>query len=485
MNLSRLVNPTERQREFLDAIAKHDFVLYEGEGGGGKSYILRWWLVLFLIWTYKALGLRHVRVGMFSKDYPTLRDRQISKMRVEFPRGLGELKKAETWNFTLREEYGGGELALRNLDDPAKYKSTEFAAMAVEELTENPLSVFNDLRWRLRWPGIERPKFAAGTNPGNIGHEWVKRYWITKKYPAELERKRDEFVRVRAKSSDNPHLPTNYHADLLTLPPEMARRVGHGDWNVYTGQYFPQFEDLPGRHVISAKDAMALVKPWHTKWISGDWGDAHPSCFHWHARDEHNRIVTYREMWGPWVKEQEWARRITAASYGEKLAAFPFSWDAGRQSRNTPAKYPRSVTQLLSESLGDGIPKPHPTDSTAGSRMSGFRLMAQLLDANLWKISDACPKLIECLPSLLREEDDPETVLKVDYAEGDSIGDDPADSARYGLQYMMGSAVKPKQVALEERFQAVRRGLTPKDPNNTDERAAPHDPFAKFRGKKL
>jgi hypothetical protein len=62
--------------------------------------------------------------------------------------------------------------------------------------------------------------------------------------------------------------------------------------------------------------------------------------------------------------------------------------------------------------------------------MSGYRLMSQLLDANLWSISDACPKLIECLPTLIRDEDDQETVLKVDYAEGDTIGDDPAETLR-------------------------------------------------------
>src|SRR5262249_44907978 len=147
--------------------------------------------------------------------------------------------------------------------------------------------------------------------------------------------------------------------------------------------------------------------------------------------------------WDRRVGEKEWGERITEASHGEKIKAFVFSWDAGRLSPRSSLKIPKSISQLLTEALGPGIPHPHPADSSPGSRMSGFRLMAQSLDSNTWLISDSCPKLIECLPTLIRDEDDPETVLKVDYAEGDTVGDDPADSARMGLQYDRSPNAKP------------------------------------------
>lgn len=456
VSLERLVNPTDRQREFLNAIADSDFVLYGGEAGGGKSYILRWWLVLFLVWCYKQLGLRNVQVGLFCEDYPTLFDRQVSKIKFEFPSWLGTLRESGVRNFVLRSEYGGGVLALRNLDDPSKYYSAEFAAIGVDELTRNQLAVFNDLRFRLRWPGVERPKFGAGTNPGGPGHAWVKRYWHDKILPAELETLREQFVMVRAKASDNPHLPPGYHDRLLTLPPDMARMVGRGDWNVYTGQYFPQFEE--SRHVISKSEAERSIKPWWTRWISGDWGFEHPACYHWHAKDENNRVITYRELWDRRVGEKEWGQRITQAEAADsrlhRLNCFPFSWDAGRQSARSNPKYPKSIVQLLNDSLGPSIPKAFPADSSPGSRMSGFRLMAQLLDADLWRISDACPKLIECLPILIRDEDDPEQLLKIDYAEGDTIGDDPADSARMGLQHEFGNAVVPVNIVADRRVEA-------------------------------
>lgn len=433
-------------------------MLYGGEAGGGKSYALRWWLVLFLFWSFKVLGLRNVRVGLFCEDYPNLVDRQICKIAVEFPKWLGTLTSTKPPDFKLRDEFGGGVLALRNLDKLEKYKSAEFAAIAVDELTLHPLATFNWLRFRLRWPGVERPKFLAATNPGGKGHSWVKNYWHDKKFPAELQSEAHQFKLVRSKSSDNPHVSDRYHERNLTLPPDMARMVARGDWNVFTGQYFPQFEEP--RHVIAQDEAFRAIKPWWTRWISGDWGYEHPACYHWHAKDEHNRIITYRELWDRRVGETDWAKRLTAASYDrdgkpERLNSFPFSWDAGRQSPRSPnPKHPKSIVQLISDALGPHMPKPFPADSSPGSRMSGFRLMSQLLDADMWQISDACPKLIQCLPTLIRDEDATEQVLKVDYAEGDTIGDDPADSARMGLQHEFGTAVVPVNVVADRRVAA-------------------------------
>ena len=460
ISLRRLVNPTERQDEFLDAVARFDFVLYGGEGGGGKSYILRWWLVLFLIWTFKELGLRNVRVGLFCIDYPMLLDRQISKIQTEFPKWLGTLKHDTTWDFQLRPEYGGGVIALRNLDKPAKYKSAEFAAIAVEELTEVPLKTFNDLRWRIRWPGVPIRRFAGATNPGGVGHTWVKNYWILGKFPTELEPKRGQFKFIRAKASDNPHLVEGYHDDLLTLPPDMARMVGRGDWNVYTGQYYPQFEER--RHVLPASAAVARVMPWHTRWISGDWGFDHPACYYWHAKDEKNRVVTYDECWDRRVAEDEWGRRLTDREERwrkrwpnhQPLSSFPFSWDAGKQSPRAVGKIRKSIIQLLTAALGAMVPAPHPADSSPGSRLSGARLLGMLLDADMWQISDSCAKLIECLPALIRDDDDKEQVLKVDYAEGDTIGDDPFDAVRMGLQNEFGDSVVPVNVAADRRVAA-------------------------------
>lgn len=466
--LQELINPTERQQEFFDKLKKYDFVLYEGEASGGKSYALRWWLVDFLVAAWESLRLPGVVVGLFCEDYPTLKDRHIGKIRAEFPPWLGSLTKRDgALDFVLRPEYGAGAIALRNLDDPSKYFSAEFAAIAVEELTRHPLTVFNDLRFRLRWPGIPRPKFGAGTNPGGIGHAWVKKYWITKDYPPEFKGTHPrtgepyditgQFARVTAKASDNPYIAKGYHTRNLTLPPDMARRVGLGDWDLPTGQYFPHFNLKI--HVIPHEQAMVRIQPWWKRALSGDWGYDHPHCFHWHAKDERNWVITFWELWDRLVGEAEVGERITAAEaqfiHLARLEAFAFAWDAGKLSPRASREQPKSIEKMIREHLGPRIPEPHPNDSSPGVRLIRARLMSQVLQARTWLISDRCPKLIEAIPIMMRNPDHSEEMLKIDWNEG-TIGDDPVDSAGVGLQWMIGSAVKPDAVKREEAFQAVR-----------------------------
>lgn len=492
VSLPRLVAPTERQREFLEAITDYDFVLYGGEGGGGKSYILRWWLVLFLLACFHKLKLRGVRVGIFCETYAALEDRQIGKMRAEFPRGLGSFQHTNgTLDFVLRDEYGAGRLCCRNLDKPEKYSSAEFAAIAVDELTKNPLSVFNDLRWRLRWPGIERPKFGAGTNPGGIGHRWVKKYWIDKDFPKELQKYAAQFKLVRARASDNPHLSPNYHEALESLPPDMAARVARGDWNTFTGQYFPYWN--PKIHVIPHAEAMARIQSHWIRGLSGDWGYEHPHCFHWHTKDERNQVITFGEIWGRYVHETEVGKQITRfeAQFHRlrALGGFVFSWDAGKLSPRSDKGQPKSIQTLLCEGLGPKIPKPHPADSKPGVRLIRARLVSNALGSPgdpehniapqppIWFISDACPKLIECIPEMIRDENNPEEMAKVDYNEA-QIGDDPIDSAGTGLQWLIGTTMKPDRVKLDEQIAAVRQRFA--------KRVEPATPgkswFTKFRG---
>ena len=452
VNLEALINPTDRQREFLAAMADYDYPLYGGAAGGGKSYILRWSLVLFLMAVYEELGLENVQVGLFCEDYPTLMDRQISKMQYEFPPWLGRI--VDKRDFKLNPCFGGGNIALRNLDDPSKYQSAEFAAIAVDELTKHPKATFDFLRFRLRWPGIERPKFLAATNPGGIGHPWVKDLWIQRRFPEELKPLADQFAFVQAKATDNPHLTQGYWKSLRTLPPDMASKFVEGSWDVYTGQYFTRFNE---QHVIPARQALASAKPWHTYWLSGDWGYEHPHAIYLHTRDDAGRIITLAELWDKHVSEVELAQRINrmcAALPMTHINGFVFSWDAGKLSPRSQAKIPKSIMQLIDDGLNKGVPAPHPGDSSPGSLISGWRLMDELLASGTWLISDACPRLIECLPTLIRDEDNPEDVLKVDHSDG-VIGDDPADAVRMGMSYMLKAAIKPKSVALEETLAKV------------------------------
>jgi hypothetical protein len=244
IKFSSLANFFEKQKFFLDATKYYDFVLYSGSAGSGKSYALRW-VALYWLLKWGAEGHENVQVGLFCETYPALHDRHLKYIKKEFPEWLGDYYEQKK-EFVLKKEYGSGVLAFRNLDDVEKYRSAEFALIAVDELTRNPKSVFDLLRTRLRWAGISRPKFIAATNPFGEHLQWVRQLWIEKNFSSDMEDIKDHFFVVFAKSTDNPHLPEEYFKQLETLPEQERKALLEGDWYAFEGQiseegYIPLF----------------------------------------------------------------------------------------------------------------------------------------------------------------------------------------------------------------------------------------------------
>ena len=454
------MKPTERQREAFKASDAHRFTLYGGAGGGGKSYFLRWWCLRQLLKLYAETGIEGIRVGLFSMDYPTLTDRQISRINREFPEWLGALRKTQSdgYNFQVLPEFGGGTIALRNLDDPSKYRSAEFAAIAVEELTENSKETFDDLRFRLRWPGVSRPCFVGATNPGGVGHHWVKDFWIDGKFPKELEPFRKEFAYVPARVLDNPHITRDYYADLLSLPDAKRRALAEGDWSIPEGQYFTNFERNDRK--VHPGVLGGIVKPWWPRWISMDWGFKHHSSIHWHTTGDvspeeaarfgkvidvpKKYVFTYREkvisLSQEGGDEEGLAAQIGSSSANEKISRFFLSPDAfGKKTSAHP------TSDVLGAVLRRyQLPAPEPADN---QRVVGWRFMYQLIQNDVWMISEACPEALNAIPALQYDKDGTniEDIQKTDH-----LYDDVGDELRYGLQSMLNNKSKPFSYILDE-----------------------------------
>ena len=229
IKFSELSKFLPKQKEAQLASKRFKFVLYGGSLGSGKSYWLRWMMIYWLMKLYSKYGKKGIRAGLFCEDYPSLNDRHLTKVKYEFPAWLGKYNEAKH-EFTLAPEYGSGIIAFRNLDDPEKYLSVEFAIMGVDEINRNPVTTFRELRKRLRWEGIPDVRFLAACNP--IGEAWVKNIWVKRLFPPE-EKEQYEFVYVPALPTDNPYLPPEYFKSLESLPEAQRKAYLEANWDAF------------------------------------------------------------------------------------------------------------------------------------------------------------------------------------------------------------------------------------------------------------
>lgn len=229
IKFSELSHFLPKQKEAQLASKRFKFVLYGGSLGSGKSHWLRWMMVYWLMKYYAKYDKKGIRAGLFCEDYVSLNDRHLAKVKFEFPAWLGKFNESRH-EFTLAPEYGSGIIAFRNLDDPEKYLSVEFAAMGVDEINRNPVSTFRELRKRLRWEGIPDVKFMAACNP--IGEAWVKNVWVKRLFPPE-EKEQYEFVYVPALPTDNPYLPQEYYKSLESLPEAQRKAYLEANWDAF------------------------------------------------------------------------------------------------------------------------------------------------------------------------------------------------------------------------------------------------------------
>jgi phage terminase large subunit len=443
MFLSDHYQPFDRQQQFHSSPAKYR--LFGGAAGPGKTKGLLWEAI------FQATGVSGADTLLLRRTYAELESSLLLYFRRDVPRSMyksyNESKHVVTWKNGSTTRFG----YCRNENDVYQYQGAEFLFIGIDELTHFTLKQWQFLTSRNRCPVPGSVCTMAGaTNPGNIGHAWVKALWVDHVPPPGFERPdlydpRD-YDFIRARIDDNPIYANDaeYRRSLETLPEHLRRAFLEGDWNVFAGQYFDIFDY--GRH--TARPEEIRLEPWWPRWISIDWGFHHPSAVYWHcaipvdsrqlkveSKEEtrykdssffnfqpstfNSRIVTYREFLQSGLSPRMLGQAIAERSGRERISEVFLSPDAFAH-RTSEASIAEQLGEVL---LANGLPRPAPADD---DRIGGWQWMYQLLESDPWVITDNCVELINSLPLLVRDENRREDIRKVD-------GDDAADAARYGL----------------------------------------------------
>jgi hypothetical protein len=281
--------PFPKQQDFHGAPAKYR--LFGGAAGPGKSKALLMETVLQAIENPGASTL------LLRRTFPELEQSLLLYFRRDVPRELyksfHESKHVVTWwnDSTTRFGYCARE------NDVYQYQGAEFVFIGIDELTLFTLRQWQFLTSRNRCPVPGSfPCMAAATNPGNIGHSWVKSLWIDKQAPSGMESPEQydpaDYDFIAAKVYDNPIYANDagYIKTLNALPSHLRRAFLEGDWDVFAGQYFDRFS--PASQVVRAETID--WKPWWSRWISIDWGYEHPSAVYWHAAAPANATTILR-----------------------------------------------------------------------------------------------------------------------------------------------------------------------------------------------
>ena len=329
---------------------------------------------------------------------------------------------------------------LKDRSSYEKYLGHEYQRILVEELNQIPselyyLQILGSCRSTIT--GL-KPQIFCTTNPGGIGHTWVKDrfvsvapwgvpyYYKMKVGDGEMELSR---IFIHATLDDNPTLKEKdphyiaYLESLKDKDPDLYRAWRFGDWDVFAGQFFKEFRHAT--HVIPQLN----IKSGIDKYGSLDWGYSAPHCFLGSVvkreqidGNEFNRLITYKEIWGTELTPPQLAKKINESV---NLDEYKFVMcDPAMFHRSPDGSY--SIIDQMKEVLGRNFSKFRPANN---DRIGGWAMMHKWLSLATdglpyWLITDNCIHLIETIPAQIHDENNVEDI------ESDGV-DHAVDSARY------------------------------------------------------
>jgi hypothetical protein len=402
----------------------------------------------------KQLRSNHLENGYF-KDYPFMRDWwQESKRTLQLPNNSRIVLGVAEHPGDI-EDYQGEEYMDMLIDEAARLSEQELVKLNVAR------------RWTGKFGGQPIPDRMCKTiwlmNPGGPGHNYIRRLMYKREFHGK--ERAEDYTFLQAYAWDNVEWAraaladaglsdrdyygwsdeerfkffiarTQYGQELDALPQRLRTGWLLGNWDEFAGQFYDIWD--PARYVKHCLPD----RDWHPRWLGIDWGFQHPMSCHWLARVEKVTKI-YREHVNNLHSARAQAQEIVDRTPEEErklIDAIYLSPDAFQQRSEQD-----SFAALMGEVFTHyGMPYPVPADD---DRKHGAQCMYDLMRSEELEVDPSCKNLIEVIPMVCTDEDDPQEIEKFE-------GDDPWDSARYGLKSRERAARPPVEERVTTRIAA-------------------------------
>lgn len=318
--------PTPKQAMFHASRANE--ILYGGAAGGGKTK------AIVMDALFRCLKWPNTVAVIFRRSYRELEDTDIKEAQASYPEGLA------TYN-AGRHEFklvNGSKILFRHCENEAdrfKYSGLEAQFMYFDELTTFTQVIYDFLKTRLRAKkslGVV-PIVRSASNPGNIGHGWVKKEFVDAGPYMEI-REQEIYSEALHKSkkittqyipslaTENPYITDDYVFELEQKPDALKRALLNGDWDSFEGQVFTEFANKPEHyldrrwtHVIAPFD---IPHDW-PRYMSFDHGYSEPFACQWWAIDHKGTAYLYREWYGCVPRKADTGIKLTPVQIADGI----------------------------------------------------------------------------------------------------------------------------------------------------------------------
>lgn len=417
-------------------------VLYGGAAGGGKSHLMR---VAAIIWCYLIPNLQVYIFRRLSTDlYKNHMEGVNGFVRLLDPwvkKGFVTIVQPGTIKFA-----NGARIFLNHCQyehNVYQYQGTDIHVLMIDELTHFTEKMYTFLRGRCRAVGLNIPaevnetfpRILCGSNPGNLGHNWVKATFVDMTNKGDrivkTEKKEGGMVRgyIPAKINDNPALMNDDPTYLDRLEglgnPELVRAMKDGDWDIVAGG---MFDDVwKQQHIVLPR--FKLPVQWKLN-RSFDWGAQKPFSVGWWAETDDSEVeiapgvlktfypkslIRFHEWYG-WSGKPNVGCGLSPTEIANGILERESKLEIAGHVQRGPAD-----SAIFDSSQGESIGSRMQgagvswvkADKRPGSRINGWQLMREMFQESAKSPGegpglycfDHCEHFIRTIPTLPRDDD--------------------------------------------------------------------------------